>query len=48
MKIKTILLTLLFSFVLISSTQGGFYDDWSDESICSWLKQKPNHVGYKD
>jgi len=37
----------LFLFALIGSVQGGYYDDWSDDSICSWLKQKPNHEGYQ-
>ena len=27
-------------------TYASIYDNWSDETICSWLEQKPDHEGY--
>ena len=42
---KLFLLTLL-SLGLTSISYAGPYDDWPDDSICSWLEQKPTHAGY--
>ena len=40
------LLVLFLSLFLISVSNAGYYDDWSDETICMWLEQRPNHKGY--
>ena len=46
MKLKRILLTVLLAIGFIVTTFAGPYDDWPDDSICSWLEQKPTHSGY--
>ena len=46
MKLKRILLTLLLAIGFIGTTFAGPYNDWPDDSICSWLEQKPTHAGY--
>ena len=39
-------LVLLFSLCIFSASFAGIYDDWPNESICTWLEIKPNHEGY--
>ena len=46
MKYLLNLLVLLFSLCMFSSSFAGIYDDWPDDSICTWLEIKPNHEGY--
>jgi hypothetical protein len=46
MKYLLNLLVLLFSLGLFSSSFAGIYDDWPDESICTWLEIRPEHEGY--
>ena len=46
MKLIRILLTALLVIGFIGATFAGPYDDWPDDSICSWLEQKPTHAGY--
>ena len=46
MKLKSILLTILLAIGFIGTTFAGPYNDWPDDSICSWLEQKPTHAGY--
>ena len=46
MNLIKLFLVLFLSIVVSTLTHAGFYDDWPDESICSWLKQKPTHEGY--
>ena len=46
MKYLLNLLVLLFSLCIFSSSFAGIYDDWPDDSICTWLEIKPNHEGY--
>jgi len=46
MKLKRILLTALLAIGFIGTTFAGLYDDWPDDSICSWLEVKPTHAGY--
>ena len=43
--LPSFLVTLLF-FVTANLAFAGIYDDWPDESICTWLEQKPDHEGY--
>ena len=40
------LLILFLSLCLISISYAGYYDDWTDETICMWLEQRPKHEGY--
>jgi len=44
---KKLLLFLFLSLGLTSISYGGVYDNWPDDSICAWLKQKPAHEGYQ-
>ena len=44
---KKLFLPILLSLGLSAISYAGPYDDWPDDSICSWLKQKPNHEGYQ-
>jgi len=46
MKYLPNLLVLLFSLCIFSSSFAGIYDDWPDDSICTWLEIKPKHEGY--
>ena len=46
MKYLPNLLVLLFSLCIFSSSFAGIYDDWSDDAICMWLEQRPDHKGY--
>jgi len=39
-------LIILLSLGLTTTSYGSYLDDWPDDSICSWLKQKPTHEGY--
>jgi|APSaa5957512535_1039671.scaffolds.fasta_scaffold16021_2 hypothetical protein len=43
---KKLCLLLILAFGLTSISFAGPYDDWPDDSICSWLEQKPTHEGY--
>ena len=45
---RTIKLSLLLflSLGLVTMSYGSYLDDWPDDSICSWLEQKPTHQGY--
>ena len=40
------ILILLFAISIIGSSHAGIYDDWPDESICTWLELRPQHEGY--
>ena len=40
------ILSLLLSIFIIFPSYAGVYDDWPDESICTWLELKPKHEGY--
>ena len=46
MKYLPNLLILLFSLCVFSTSFAGIYDDWPDDSICTWLEIKPKHEGY--
>ena len=39
-------LILLLTISIIGPSHAGIYDDWPDESICTWLELKPKHEGY--
>ena len=44
---KKLLLLLLLSFSLLGSAYAtSHFHDWPDDSICMWVKQKPNNEGY--
>ena len=38
---------IIISFAFVSSAfAAGHFHDWDDDTICMWVKQKPNHEGY--
>ena len=45
---KKLFILLLLSLGLTSVSYGGYYDDFTDDSICMWLEQRPTHPGYLD
>ena len=48
MKLKTTLLALLLSLAFIGASQAaGHFANWPDDAICTWVKIKPNNVGYQ-
>jgi hypothetical protein len=47
-KLLLLLLSLVFSFNFSSISYANYLDAWSDNSICSWLKTKPEHSGYQN
>ena len=46
LKIKSTHLFLITLINLVGIAYASIYDNWPDESICSWLEQKPDHEGY--
>jgi hypothetical protein len=46
MRFEKLLIVILISTSFIGISFAGIYDDWPDDSICSWLKQKQTHAGY--
>jgi len=46
MKIKFTHLSLILLITLVGISYASIYDNWTDETICNWLEQKPNHEGY--